>query len=70
MPYRIDPEAREGMRETATLKAEARKLREERILHYLRQGFALTEVARIVGCNKTTVARVRNEHLTAARKSA
>ena len=70
MPYRVDPEAIEGMRETASLKAEAKRLREERILHYLRQGMALTEVAAVVGCNKGTVAKVRDRHLTAKRQSA
>lgn len=70
MPYRVDPEAIEGMRQTANLKAEAKRLREERILYYLRQGLALTEVAAAVGCNKGTVAKVRNQYLTAARKGA
>lgn len=70
MPYRIDPDAIEGMRQTASLKAEAKRLREERILYYLRQGMALTEVAAAVGCHKGTVSKVRDQYLTAARKGA
>lgn len=69
MPYRIDPEARAGMREAAQLKAEARRLRNERILHHLRQGLMMTEVAKLVGCNKNTVAAVRDQYLTAKRQS-
>lgn len=70
MPYRVDPEARAGMREAAQLKTEARRLRDERILYHLRQGLMLTEVARLVGCNKNTVSTVRDQHLTAKKKPA
>ena len=62
MPRRISPEALEGMRQTAALKAESKAAKEKRIVRLALSGERVVQISRAVGCSREFVRTVLARH--------